>query len=78
MIYKKVIDAKRKRNPHKEGGLYAAINESQISAALKTGGLKVSPENVKIENPIKTVGDHEVLLDFGDEVKAKLQLRVQP
>ncbi len=63
---------------NKEGGLYAAISESQISAALKAGGLKVSPEDVKIENPIKSVGDHEVLLDFGNETKAKLQLRVQP
>ena len=63
---------------NKEGGLYAAINENQISTALKAGGLKVSPGDIKIENPIKSVGDHEVLLDFGDEVKAKLQLRVQP
>ena len=63
---------------NKEGGLYAAINEDQISAVLKKGGLKVSSEDIKIENPIKSVGDHEVLLDFGSEVKAKLQLRVQP
>ncbi len=71
-----VLEMQGKAN--KEGGLYAAINESQISAVLKAGGLKVSPGDIKIENPIKSVGDHEILLDFGDEVKAKLQLRVQP
>ncbi len=71
-----VLEMQGKAN--KEGGLYAAINEDQISAALKKGGLKVSSEDIKIENPIKSVGDHEVLLDFGSEIKAKLQLRVQP
>jgi len=71
-----VLEMKGKAN--KEGGLYAAINENQISTALKEGGLKVSSEVIKIENPIKSIGDHEVLLDFGDEVRVKLQLRVQP
>lgn len=71
-----VLEMQSKAN--KEGGLYAAINESQISAVLKAGGLKVSPGDIKIENPIKSVGDHEILLDFGNEVRAKLQLRVQP
>jgi large subunit ribosomal protein L9 len=71
-----ILELKGKAN--KEGGLYAAISESKISAALKEKGLKVSSDDIKIENPIKSVGDHEVVLDFGNEVRAKLKLRVQP
>jgi len=63
---------------NKEGGLYAAITEKDIAHALKEKGLKISADDIKIEDPIKSVGDHKVLLDFGDDLKASLQLRVQP
>ncbi len=71
-----VLEIQGKAN--KKGGLYAAINEEIISSSLKEKGLKVSPESIKIENPIKAVGDHEIELDFGDDIKSKVKLRVQP
>jgi len=71
-----VLEIQRKTN--KEGKLYAAISKEKISSLLKEKGLKVSLEVIKIENPIKSVGDHEIELDFGDNVKAKVKLRVQP
>lgn len=71
-----VLEIQRKAN--KEGRLYAAINEKGVTEALKNKGLKVSPENVKIKEPIKSVGDHEIELDFGSDVKTKARLHVQP
>lgn len=67
-----------KGNANNEGGLYAAISNKDIIKALKENGIVVDVDVVKIKTPIKSVGDHRVDLEFEENVKAKLQLRVQP
>lgn len=71
-----VLELQGKAN--REGSLYAAIGEKEIARGLKEKGVKVSPEDIKIEDPVKSVGDHSILLDFGDDLETKLKLRVQP
>ena len=67
-----------KGNANNEGGLYAAISNKDIVQALKESGIVIDVDVIKIKTPIKSVGDHQVDLEFEEDVKARLQLRVQP
>ena len=56
------------------GVLFAAVNPKQIVKALKAQSLKVKPEQIKIAEPIKDVGEYEVevQLDQGFEVTIRV------
>ena len=53
------------------GKLYAAIKPKEISKALNDKEFKISENKIVIEEPIKEVGDYEVIinLDHGLEIK---------
>ncbi len=57
--------------------LYAAINKEKIAKELGARGFKVKKDQVGLETPIKTLGEHEVniSLDHGLEVKIKLLIQ---
>lgn len=61
----------------KTGKLYAAINEKQITEAIKEQlSMEVSEDAVKIDDHIKTTGNHVVILQIGKEM-VKLPLVVK-
>lgn len=59
-----------------EGTLYASVDAPEISASLKKEGFKIEPEAIIIEKPIKIIGEHEVEVNFGFDVKSKLKISV--
>jgi large subunit ribosomal protein L9 len=57
--------------------LYGSIGSNEISKTLKGKNLKVEPEMVKIENPIKEANTlTEVPLSLGFGIEAKIQVLV--
>mgnify|MGYP001612901319 CR=1 FL=1 len=59
-----------------KGALFAGIHKEEISAQIKKQThLDITPEFIDLEKPIKTVGEHEMLVKVGDKV-AKFKLVV--
>lgn len=60
-----------------EGGrLFGAVTVTDIVEAVEKTGVKIDKRRVEIAQPIKTVGQHTVLVRVHPEVSAKLTLDV--
>src|SRR5947208_3297137 len=57
---------------NEEGHLYGSVGAPEISKALKGKNLKVEPEMVKLEGPIKQCALYEVNLALGYEIESKV------
>lgn len=58
-----------------EGGrIFGSVNEKTIAKMLKDEGLKINPENVKLAEPIREMGEYEaqIGLDHGLEANIKI------
>ena len=60
----------------KEGGLYAALSPAQISKALQAKGFEIKKGQVKIDEPIKEIGETEVIIEFPHGLEAKIKIIV--
>ena len=63
-----------------EGGrLFGAVTVSEIAGALaETSGEQVDKRTIVVDNPIKSLGAHQVTVKVHDEVEARVQLNVVP
>lgn len=63
-----------------EGGrLFGAVTVSEIAEALtETSGQPVDKRTIAVQNPIKSLGAHEVTVKLHDEVAATVHLNVIP
>src|SRR3989344_793436 len=59
-----------------KGTLFGSIDAQEILAALKKKKYDIPQEAIRLEKDIKKVGEHEVHLDFGEGVKATIQIEV--
>ena len=59
--------------------LYGSVSAEDIVAAIASEhGLEISAEAVQLEEPIKTLGTHDVLFKLGEEVEATVKVWVLP
>lgn len=60
----------------KEGALFGSVNEKTIAKTLKDEGLNIKPENVKLADPIKEMGEYDVqiILEHGLEANMRIIL----
>jgi large subunit ribosomal protein L9 len=65
-------------NANEEGHLYGSVHGAEISKALKGKNLKVEPEMVKLEGPIKLCGLYEIHLNIGYEIETNVKVMVVP
>jgi large subunit ribosomal protein L9 len=56
--------------------LFGSVNASKIAEELKNRGYELDPKFIKLEQPIKILGYHDVNLDFGAGVNAKIGLTI--
>jgi large subunit ribosomal protein L9 len=56
--------------------LYGSVTSGDIAEFLKTKGLEIDKRKVLLEEPIKTLGEHEVRIKLHPEVQASLKLLV--
>lgn len=65
-------------NATADNQLYGSVVARDISDALKAGGHKVEPENVKLDGAIKELGMYTVKLKFHEKVQAEVKVWVVP
>ena len=61
-----------------EGGkVFGSVSSKEIAAAAKEQyGMELDKKKLQIQEPIKTLGTHEVLVKLHREVTAKLRVHV--
>lgn len=65
-------------NANEEGHLYGSVGAAEISKALKGKNLKVEPEMVRLEGPIKECALFEVKLNLGYDIETTVKVLVVP
>ncbi len=65
-------------NANAEGHLYGSVNSEQISAALRTEGFPIDPENVRIEGPLKELGLYTIKIHLAQDIASEVKLWVVP
>ncbi|MDD5489201.1 MAG: 50S ribosomal protein L9 [Candidatus Moranbacteria bacterium] len=59
-----------------EGKLFGSVNEKTVAKTFKDEGISISPENIKLAEPIKEIGEYDaqINLDHGLEANIKIIL----
>ena len=65
-------------NANEEGHLYGSVGAPEVSKALKGKNLKVEPDMVRLEGPIKECALYEVNLNLGYDIETKVKVMVVP
>ncbi|MCA9025816.1 MAG: 50S ribosomal protein L9 [Planctomycetaceae bacterium] len=65
-------------NANDEGHLYGSILAGDISKALKSGGYDVTPDQVRLEGPLKELGMYTIRLQLHAEVESEVKVWVVP
>jgi len=65
-------------NANEEGHLYGSVGAPEISKALKGKNLKVEPDMVKLEGPVKLCGLYEIHLNIGYDIETNVKVMVVP
>jgi large subunit ribosomal protein L9 len=59
-----------------EGKLFGTVTASQIAEKLQEQGFKIKKEQIKLESPIKELGEYEVNLGLPHNLEAKIKVIV--
>lgn len=60
-----------------DGQLYASLNAQKISSLLLEQGFEVAPKQIRLENPIKELGEFPVTLEFDHGLEAEIRVIVE-
>lgn len=61
----------------KQGKLFGSVGAKEIVAALRQSKLFVPEQSIVLRKPLKTVGTHEVKLDFGHGITSGIVVTVK-
>jgi large subunit ribosomal protein L9 len=56
--------------------LYGSVTSGDIADFLKTKGIEIDKRKIQLDEPIKTLGEHEVKIKLHPEVVATIKLTV--
>jgi large subunit ribosomal protein L9 len=62
---------------NEEGHLYGSVGNKEIAAKMEEAGFEIESGQIEIEEPIKTLGDHEILVKVGHGVEQKITITVE-
>ena len=65
-------------NANEEGHLYGSVGAPEISRALKGKNLKVEPEMIRLEGPLKECALYAVKLNLGYDIETEVKVAVIP
>jgi len=57
-----------------DGKLFGSVNEKTIAKTFKEEGLNISPENVKLAEPIKEIGEYEAQINLNHGLEANIRI----
>ena len=59
-----------------EDKLFGSVTNSDVQKALASRGFEIERKKIVLENPIKTLGEHTVIIDLGAGVRAPIKVSV--
>ncbi len=59
---------------NEEGSLFGTITASQIAEKLKEKNFKIKKEQIKLEEPIKEIGEYEAIIEFPHNLETKIKV----
>ncbi len=65
-------------NANEEGHLYGSVGATEVAGALKRSNLTITPDQVRLQGPLKELGLYTVKIHLGQEVEADLKVWVVP
>ena len=65
-------------NATEDGHLYGSVGAPEISAALKNNDITLSPEQIRLEGPLKELGLYTVKIRLSSEVEGEVKVWVVP
>jgi large subunit ribosomal protein L9 len=65
-------------NANDEGHLYGSVGANDIVAALKGQQITITPDQVRLQGPLKELGLYTVKIHLGQEIEADLKVWVVP
>ena len=63
---------------NEEGHLYGSVGPAQIAVAVGQEGIFIEPENIVLDEPIRKLDKYEIVVQFGDDVRATIGVWVVP
>jgi large subunit ribosomal protein L9 len=57
--------------------LFGSIGAKEISEEMKKQGFEISEKSIILKEPIKTVGEEEITIDFGKNIKTKIVVAIE-
>jgi len=73
-IQNKKITIKAKSEKEK---LFGSIGAKEISDELKKQNFEISEKSIILKESIKTIGEKEIMIDFGKNIKAKIIVSIE-
>jgi large subunit ribosomal protein L9 len=65
-------------NANEEGHLYGSVGAPEIVTALKRNNVTITPDQVRLEGPLKELGLYTVKIHLGQDIDAELKAWVVP
>jgi len=65
-------------NANDEGHLYGSVGATEIVNTLKQQNITITPDQVRLEGPLKELGLYTVKVHLGQEVEAEVKVWVVP
>lgn len=59
-----------------EGKLFGAVTANQIAEKIKEQGFEIKKEQIKLEGPIKELGEYETTIEFPHNLEVKIKVIV--
>ena len=63
-------------NANEEGHLYGSVGPGEVSKGLKTKGIPVEADMVKMEGHVKETGLYEIKLNLGYEIETSVKVAI--
>lgn len=61
-----------------KGKTFGSVSSAKITEALHKASIVVEKEWIELEDPIKTTGEHAIIVRFPHEIAAKIKIVVEP
>lgn len=65
-------------NANDEGHLYGSVGATDIASALKQNGFHITPDQVRLEGPLKELGLYTIKVHLHADIEAELKVWVVP
>lgn len=65
-------------NANDEGHLYGSVGPQDISNALKRNNVNITPDQVRLQGPLKELGLYTVKIHLGPDVETEIKVWVVP